>query len=82
MCACVAACNSGRIAKNHQMKEGFAMYCVHNGIPSVMVYDTVKGEYVYIPERKWDRLNKDQKKQFRISHLHEETPFERAKINA
>ena len=58
------------------------MYCVHNGIASVMVYDTVKGEYVYIPERKWDRLNKDQKKQFRISHLHEETPFEKAMINA
>jgi len=58
------------------------MYCVHNGISSVMVYDTVKGKYVYIPEKKWDKLNKDQRKQFRISHLHEETPFERAIINA
>ena len=58
------------------------MYCIHNGKTCLMVYDTEKGKYVYIPERKWDRLNKDQKKQFRISHLHEETPFERAMINA
>lgn len=58
------------------------MYCIHNGKPSVMVFDTVKGEYVYIPEKKWDNLNKDQKKRFRISHLHEETLFDRAKINA
>lgn len=35
-----------------------------------------------VHKKKWDRLNKDQKKQFRISHLHEETPFERAMRNA
>ena len=58
------------------------MYCIHNGKTCLMVYDTVKGKYVYIPEKKWDRLNKDQRKQFRISHLHEETPFERAMINS
>lgn len=58
------------------------MYCIHNGKSCVMVYDIIKGEYVYIPEKKWDKLNKEQKKQFRVSHLHEETPFERAMINA
>ena len=58
------------------------MYCVHNGISCVMVYDTEKGKYVYIPEKKWDKLSKDQRKQFKISHLHDETSFDRALINA
>ena len=58
------------------------MYCVRNGVSCVMVYDTEKGKYVYIHEKKWDKLSKDQRKIFRISHLHDETTFERALINA
>lgn len=58
------------------------MYCIHNGKPSVMVFDTINGEYVYFPEKKWAKLTKNQRKRFRVTHLHEETPFERAMINA
>ena len=34
------------------------MWCVHNGKVCMMVYDSTKGKYVYIPERKWHRMQK------------------------
>ena len=57
------------------------MYCIHNGKCSMMVKKKKKGEYVYITEKKWHKLTKEQKKRYKLSYLHEETNFERAMIN-
>lgn len=48
------------------------MYCIHNGKPCLMVYDTEKGKYVYIPERKWDKLNHEEKARYRETHWYNE----------
>lgn len=34
------------------------MYCVHNGKVCVMVYDSIKKEYVYIPEDEYEKRAK------------------------
>lgn len=55
------------------------MFCIHNGKCCAMVYDMEAGEYVYIPERKWDKLSKAEKlAKYRLSHMSENSDFENA----
>ena len=39
-------------------QEALKMYCVHNGKVCVMVYDSIKKEYVYIPENEYEKRAK------------------------
>ncbi len=53
------------------------MFCIHNGKPCVMVYDVEAGKYVYILERKWDKLTKFEKiTKYRLTHNMEMNEFE------
>lgn len=53
------------------------MFCIHNGKSCVMVYDVEAGKYVYIPERKWDKLTKVEKvTKYRLTHSMEMSDFE------
>lgn len=45
------------------------MYCVHNGVISLQVWDTKKDRWVYIPARKW--LNMSDKKRNRYTDWQE-----------
>lgn len=45
------------------------MYCVHNGKCCVMVYNVERGEFVYIAERRWDKMTKEQKNRYSYSPL-------------
>ena len=55
------------------------MFCIHNGKSCVMVYDVEAGKYVYIPERKWDKLTKFEKiTKYRLSHMSGNSDFENA----
>ena len=41
------------------------MYCVHNGKSCVMVWHVNKGKYVYIAEKRWDKMTKAQKSEYK-----------------
>ena len=55
------------------------MFCIHNGKCCVMVYAMEIGKYVYISERKWDKLPKAEKlAKYRLSHMSGNSDFENA----
>lgn len=45
------------------------MYAIHNGKPCVMVWSVERGEYVYIPERRWEKMTKEEKQKYRETHM-------------
>lgn len=45
------------------------MYCIHNGKSCLMVWDRERGEYVYIPEKKWDKMTTTEKHKYRETHM-------------
>lgn len=44
------------------------MYCIHNGKSCVMVYDVEKGKYVYITEKRWDKMKREDKARYKMYH--------------
>ena len=40
------------------------MWCIYRGKVCVMMYDTRKRKYVYIPEREWDKMPASQKMRY------------------
>jgi len=40
------------------------MWCVWRGHVCIMMYDTRKKKYVYIPERKWDAMSAEEKMRY------------------
>ena len=42
-------------------------YCIHNGKSCVMVWHVNKGEYVYISEKRWDKMPKEKKSEYKVS---------------
>lgn len=41
------------------------MYLIHNGKSCVMVWDVNRGKYVYITEKRWDKMTKEQKSEYK-----------------
>lgn len=55
------------------------MWCVHKDKVCIMVWDIEKGKYVYIPEKKWNRIKKEEKyKKYQMVHWRENTAYENA----
>lgn len=45
------------------------MYVIHKGKPCVMVWSIERGEYVYIPERRWEKMTKEDRQKYRSTHM-------------
>lgn len=49
------------------------MYCIHHGRSCVMVWNVNKGKYVYITEKRWDKMSKEDKSKYKYYHMDELT---------
>ena len=43
------------------------MYCIHNGKSCVMIWSINNGKFVYITENRWDKMTKEQKREYKQS---------------